>query len=103
MTGASAFDRDWEARIRGEIHRFEGRLTVEYLSGPSMAAAQKRLGELKADTIVFVPVFFQDAENRFFIPRESIQLLASASTAPVYAPYNTYIGTGIVGGRMPVY
>jgi len=27
--------------------------------------------------------------------------MATAATAPVYGPFNTFIGTSVVGGRMP--
>jgi len=52
---------------------------------------------------VFTPGYFRDAADRVFAPRESAVLMAAASGAPIYSPFSTFIGTGIVGGRMPTY
>jgi signal transduction histidine kinase len=60
-----------------------------------------RLGELGDDVVVFTPGYFQDGAGRNFAPREAARLMAAAATAPVYSPFNTFMGTGVVGGRMP--
>jgi ABC-type uncharacterized transport system substrate-binding protein len=31
------------------------------------------------------------------------ELIAAASGAPVYGPYDTFVGAGIVGGHMPTF
>lgn len=103
VTGASAFDRTLEARLRGETARLAGRATVDFLAGLPSAEVQHRLGELSGDTVVFTPGYFQDGAGRTFTPRESVELITAASAAPVYGPFNTFIGAGIVGGRMPTY
>ena len=53
--------------------------------------------------MVFTTGYFTDGDGRSFTPRESVEAMARAATAPVYAPFNTFIGSGIVGGRMPNY
>jgi signal transduction histidine kinase len=103
VTGASAFDRTSETRLRGESARLAGRATVEFLAGLPSAEVLHRLGELGRDAIVFTPGYFQDGAGRAFTPRESVELITAASAAPVYGPFNTFIGTGVVGGRMPTY
>ena len=45
------------------------------------------------------PGFFVDGNGRAFVPREAARLVAAASAAPVYGPFSTHVGTGIVGGR----
>jgi C4-dicarboxylate-specific signal transduction histidine kinase len=52
---------------------------------------------------VFTPGYDRDGTGRLFIPRQATELIAGASGAPVYGPYDTFIGAGIVGGRMPTY
>ena len=103
VTGASAFDRTLETRLRDESARLAGRATVEFLAGLPSAEVLHRLGELGRDAIVFTPGYFQDGAGRAFTPRESVELMTAASAAPVYGPFNTFIGTGVVGGRMPTY
>lgn len=101
VTGAAAQDRQWEARLRGEVSRFGNRATIEFLAGLPTGAVLKRLGELGSDAVVFTPGYFQDGEGRIFTPRKSAEIMAAAATAPVYGPFDTFIGAGIVGGRMP--
>lgn len=103
VTGATAQDREWETRLRDEVSRFAGRTTPEFLAGLPTGAVLERLSELGGDAIVFTPGYFQDGEGRIFTPRESARIMAGAATAPVYGPFNTFLGTGVVGGRMPTF
>src|SRR6185369_12070682 len=77
ITGANQFDRRDEAELAREIARLNGRVSVRAL-GPT--------------DVVFTPGFFTDGAGRQFSPRESAQIIAEASHAPVYGPFNTFIG-----------
>ena len=102
VTGSSAQDRVWEAELRGEVPRFQDRgATVEFLASLPTDAVLKRLRELGSDAVVFTPGYFEDGVGRQFSPREAAQLMAAAAAVPVYGPFDTFIGTGIVGGSMP--
>jgi C4-dicarboxylate-specific signal transduction histidine kinase len=103
VTGTAPSDRDWENQLRGETARLDGRVTVEFLAGLPSAILMHRLAALGPDTVVFTPGYYEDGTGRILIPRESAELMAAASAAPMYSPFNTFIGTGIVGGRMPTY
>ncbi len=101
VTGSSARDHAWEAELRGEVLRFQGRVTIEFLAGLPTDAVLKRLSELGSDTVVFTPGYFEDGVGRQSSPRKAAQLMAATAAAPVYGPFDTFIGTGIVGGSMP--
>jgi len=103
ITGANQFDRRDEAELAREIARLNGRVSVESLAGLSMDAILQRVRALGPTDVVFTPGFFTDGAGRQFSPRESAQIIAEASHAPVYGPFNTFIGAGIVGGVMPSY
>jgi signal transduction histidine kinase len=103
VTGTGATDREWESRLRGEVSRFKDRATIEFLAGLPTGAVLTRLGQLGEEAIVFTPGYFEDGEGRSFVPREAAGIMAAAATAPVYGPFNTFIGVGVVGGRMPSY
>ena len=47
---------------------------------------------------VLLLTVFIDGDGKSFIPRDAAREIGAASSAPVYAPYDTYIGGGIVGG-----
>ena len=100
VTGASPWDLEWEARIREEAVRFQDRVAIEFLARLPSEAVRRRLAELRESAVVFTPGYFQDGALRTFTPRESIESMAAASAAPLYAPYSTFLGHGIVGGYM---
>jgi signal transduction histidine kinase len=103
VTGAAERDRIWEQRLRGAVERLQHRLEVEYLSALPTADVLHRLGALTKDTIVYTPGFFVDGTGHVGTPRQSLELIAPASGAPVYGPLDTLLGTGIVGGYMAPY
>ena len=100
VTGASPQDREWEAQLRREVPRFTARVHPEFLAGLTTPAVQQRLAQLKDDTVVFAAGYFRDGDGREFTPREAVQGMTAVSGAPVYAAFNTFIGTGVVGGYM---
>ena len=57
-----------------------------------------QLSGVPRDAIVILLTVFADSEGKAFIPAEVAGPLSALSPAPVYAPYDTYIGRGIVGG-----
>ncbi len=103
IVGADERDRVWEQRVRGAAGRLEGTIDVEYLSGLSTADLLRRVSMLPKDTIVFTPGYFVDGAGHVGSPRQSLELIAPASAAPVYGPIDTFLGTGIVGGYMAPY
>jgi C4-dicarboxylate-specific signal transduction histidine kinase len=103
VTGTSAWDRGWEALLRSQSSILSGRLTVELLAGLPIDELQRRLRQLPESAIVFTPGIYRDGTGRLFTPREAARLIAAASAAPVYGPFSTFIGTGIVGGVMASY
>lgn len=103
VTGAGPWDLVWEARLRDQSAGLPPGLSVDFLTGLPVAELQRRLRDLPAGSIVFTPGFFRDGSGREFVPRDATQLIAAASAAPVYGPFSTLIGTGIVGGRITSY
>jgi len=101
VTGAAAQDRAWEARLRDASPRLgKDWETVEFLAGLPTSAVLRHLEKLPGESVVFTPGYWQDGEGRRFTPRESTQALVEASSAPVYVPFNTFVGIGVVGGYM---
>jgi len=49
---------------------------------------------------VLYTALFRDAAGDAFIPAEALDRLATASAAPIYGAYETYVGRGVVGGVM---
>ncbi len=100
VTGAAPRDRVYEQRTHKAMAQPEGHPEVEYLAGLPTAAVLQRLGALSKDTIVFTPGWQRDGAGQRFNAAPTAELIGSASAAPVYGPFDTFIGTGIVGGYM---
>jgi signal transduction histidine kinase len=47
--------------------------------------------------------FFQDGDGRSYLLYDAAAIVAAASSAPVYTPVDTLMGTGVVGGRVLSY
>lgn len=103
VAGASMQDASLEAELRTQIAPVLGSVQVEYLNGLPLPTLQKRLGELGSDSVVLTTGFFKDGDGHVYVPRDAAALVAAASSAPVYTPAETLMGTGVVGGRMVSY
>jgi signal transduction histidine kinase len=103
VTGASMQDASLEAELRTQIAPILGSVRAEYLKGLSLPTLQKRLRELGGDSVVLTTGFYKDGDGHVYVPRDAAALVAAASSAPVYTPAETFMGTGVVGGRMLSY
>jgi signal transduction histidine kinase len=103
VTGAAPRDRFFEQRARRAMAQLEGHPEVEYLAGLPTAAVLQRLGALSKNTIVFTGGYVLDGDGHVSTPRQVAELIGSASAAPAYGPWDTFIGTGMVGGYMATF
>ena len=103
ILGAAERDRVWERRIRSAVDRTADGLEVEYLSGLTTNEVLRRVGALPRGTIVYTPGYFVDGSGEVVTPRQSVEAIAKASSAPVYGPLDTFVGTGEVGGYVTPY
>jgi signal transduction histidine kinase len=103
ITGTLPWDRDNEAQLRAIVHRLGDRISVEPMAGLPTRSVLERVAELGTDAVVFTPGYLADGEGHRFTPYRSAQLIAEASNAPVYGPFSTFIGNGVVGGWTPSY
>ncbi|HEX5091181.1 MAG TPA: sensor histidine kinase, partial [Burkholderiales bacterium] len=101
VTGTSDWDHARERDLRALAASGSLRVPMQHLAGLPLEAVTKALAALGDGDVVYSPGFFADGSGRKFVPREAAALMAAASAAPVYGPYETFIGTGVVGGRMP--
>ena len=98
IAGSAATDRRWEPEARAIIGSRKRQFDTTYLFGLSYEKLTAELLKVPPDAIVVILSFFADSEGKKFIPAEAGGALAAISPAPVYAPYDTFIGRGSVGG-----
>jgi PAS domain S-box-containing protein len=100
IAGAQANDKGYEATAKRAFREYEDRFKFIYLSGLSMKETLEKLRNLPAHTIVVYVTMFQDGEGKAFVPAVVARTFSEASNSPVYSLYDSYMGNGIVGGRL---
>lgn len=98
ITGASPADRQWERLTRNQLPGHTGTPAIRFLSGVPLSDALQAVRELPADAMVLYVTMFEDGAGGKYLPREAARRIAAASSVPVYSFFDTYIGTGVVGG-----
>lgn len=98
MTGSAAFDSSWRETAHETLADSYSGVRVKYVSGLTIDGFMKAAGELPRNSILLILTVFEDANGRKFIPMEAAELIAGKSSAPAYAVYSSYLGTGVVGG-----
>jgi len=89
-------DRLWERLTRLAVSRLEAGVDVEFLTGLPIPEIRRRLGAFPRGTIVFTAGYSPDPEG--VSPRHSVERMAEASAVPIYSQFDSYLGTGVVGG-----
>ena len=97
IAGSGEVDRRWQTQARRTLQA-HSEFEATYLFGLPYDALVAELGRVPADAIVIVLTVFADGTGKTFVPAEVATALAALSPAPVYSPYDTYLGNGTVGG-----
>jgi PAS domain S-box-containing protein len=98
IAGSGEVDRRWQSAARKTIEDRKRKFEVTYLFERSYANLVEEVSKLPRDSIVLLLTVFADSEGNAFVPAQVAGSLSAVSPAPLYAPYDTYIGNGIVGG-----
>ena len=98
IAGSGEVDRRWQANARKLIEDRARKFDVTYLFERSYAKLMEEVAAIPPDSIVIYLTIFADSEGNAFVPAQVAGPLSARSPAPVYAPYDTYIGNGVVGG-----
>lgn len=96
MVGSAAFDKTWLDSAKRDIAKIGKRIETTYLTDLTIDEFAGRAAELPPDTILLILSILKDSTGRNFVPREAVEQITKAATAPSYGPYSTYIGQGIV-------
>jgi len=96
--GVNPWEQTWRGFAEQDFKRFTGRVDITYLNDLPFAELLDRLGRLPDNSAVIYSELLQDASGHVYVPGRVCPLIASASNAPVYGPFDTYVGCGIVGG-----
>src|SRR5713101_299166 len=98
IAGSGEVDRRWQSTARKTIEDRKRKFEVTYLFEHTYANLVEEVSKIPRDSIVMLLTVFADSEGNAFVPAQVAGSLSGVSPAPLYAPYDTYIGNGIVGG-----
>jgi PAS domain S-box-containing protein len=98
--GNSVTDKRNSTIFRNALRQYEPELEVTDLTGLDMPQVLERVSSLPAESIVLYSTFFADGRGRRFIPREVLSMVSHAASVPVFGLFDSYLGYGIVGGRL---
>jgi PAS domain S-box-containing protein len=79
---------------------YEGKVELNYLAGLPLNDLLREVAGLPDRSIIYYLHIFEDGLGNTFVPAEVLGPLSSAANAPIYGHFDTYVGRGIVGGRV---
>lgn len=100
VVGSSPVETFWLEQLKQDFSAYRQRVDVTYLTGLTMDELLQQVAKLPPHTIILSTFFFEDARGQFFLPEEALDLMTHVAPVPVYGIYASYIGHGVVGGRM---
>ena len=99
VSGASEFDRQWVRIARSQLSLYDQQFEVRFLEGLAHGDLMQALKSLSRDTIVVMLTVNRHGDGGVVVPAEAVKEIARTSGAPVYSPYQTHLGSGVIGGH----
>jgi two-component system, cell cycle sensor histidine kinase and response regulator CckA len=100
VVGSSPVEKYWLEQLKQDFSAYNRAPAVTYLTDLPMNELLRRVAGLPPHTVILSTFYFEDGSGQFFLPEEALDLITRAASDPVYGIYSTYIGHGVVGGRM---
>jgi DNA-binding NtrC family response regulator/ABC-type uncharacterized transport system substrate-binding protein len=100
VNGASKTDVYFEKKIRNALQPYENRLDLIYLTRLPLEKIAEEVQNLPERAVVLFYLLARDGAGKGIPPWEAASIVANAANAPVYGCLETYLGHGIVGGRL---
>jgi PAS domain S-box-containing protein len=86
--------------IRKVLRSYAEKIDLIDLTKLSMGETLSRVSGLPPDTIVLYSSISRDGAGKAFMPREALSRIARVAPVPVFGFFDSYVGVGIVGGRL---
>ena len=89
-----------EGEARAQLKGFENRVSLNYLIDLPLDEVISRVKNLPERSLIFYVSQTRGVGDKSITPFEGSTLIAQSSNAPVYGIIDTWIGGGIVGGKV---
>ncbi len=100
VNGASQTDLLLEKEFREALRPYTRRLDFIYLTRLPLGKILEKVRDLPENTVILFYLLTRDGDGKGFPPWQAVSIVAEAANAPVYGCLETYLGHGIVGGRL---
>jgi PAS domain S-box-containing protein len=100
VSGAAEFDRKRHEQALAQAEPFRNRFEIETSQGEPLDDLLERVSKLPKDTLVIYLNYFQTPDGLHLLPRDVAGWLAAKSSVPILCYYETYVGTGVMGGAL---
>lgn len=100
IAGSYENDQVRAAALRQMLEAMQDKVKLLDFTGLTLGETLERCERLPPDTVIFFSTLFVDARGRSFVPRAVLQSLVAHTEAPIFGPYEMYMGNGIVGGPL---
>jgi PAS domain S-box-containing protein len=100
ISGASRYDQFWEQQAKQSFQSYADKLKFLYLSGLSTDELLQELPRIPPDSIIYYLHVFSDHYGHAYTPANVLETLSENALTPIYGHVDTYLGRGIVGGRL---
>ena len=98
VVGSSQLERFWVTALKAVLAHYA--VNVLWLDTLPLAQIKKRVAKLPPDSVVFLPLFIVDGAGVPHDRLEALAMLRSAANAPIFGPFDTDLGKGVVGGPL---
>lgn len=89
-----------ETAIRNELAQFRNQLDIVNLRDLPVDYLLKRVASLPPHSAILFDTYLQDLSGKPYVPREVCDRIARAASVPVYALFQTDMGSGATGGSL---
>ena len=96
VAGAAKFDREVVEIVKDQLED-KGSWEISEIVGEMPESAADKLSDLPSGTVVVFTSYFQNTEGVTYIPRKVLKQLSEKSSAPIFALYDTMLGSGATG------
>jgi ABC-type uncharacterized transport system substrate-binding protein len=100
ISGSSLSDRAAQKLAREELRGYTKRFEISYLAEITQKELMEKVEQLPERSVLLYLVFSRDSEGRSFVPREIMSDISQKTNVPMFGIVDTYLGFGIVGGRL---
>jgi PAS domain S-box-containing protein len=100
ITGSSLSDRAAQKLARGALRGYTNRLEINYLPEITRKDLMERVKRLPERSVLLYLAFSRDSEGKNFVPIEILSDISRKANVPAFGILDTYLGFGIVGGRL---